>query len=511
MSDQRYDVIVIGSGAGGGTVLQRLAPTGLRILALERGGWLPREKRNWDPERVVIEGCYDAAERWLDRDGNAFAPGVKYHVGGNTKVWGAATLRLRPADFGEVRHAGGVSPAWPISYDELEPYYLEAERLWGVRGLRGADPSEGPASAPFAHAPLRHEPRVAMLLADLERAGVRSWPLPLALMRDDADPRSLCVRCDTCDGFPCLVRGKADAEVICVAPALAHPNVTLLTGARATHLETDARGSSLRAVRVERDGREEVYRADLVVLAAGAVNSAALLLRSTSERRPQGLANGSGQVGRNYMCHQNSAVFALSRHENRSVLQKTFAISDWYHGSPDWEHPMGLIQPLNRTPAGLLAHSPPGIDGYSPEYLATHSLEFWLTSEDLPDPRNRVRVDGQGRIVLEYEPNNVEAHQRLTRRLASLLAQVEGDGFDPDKHFRASRMPIGVCSHQCGTLRMGDDPETSVLDRNGRAHELDNLYVADASGFPASGAVNPTLTIIANAMRVADRVAERLR
>jgi choline dehydrogenase-like flavoprotein len=510
MSIGHFDIIVIGSGAGGGTLLQRLAPTGKRILVLERGDFLPREKRNWDVRAVALEGAYDAAEQWLDADGQPFAPGIKYAVGGNTKVWGAATLRMRPSDFGVVRHAGGISPAWPISYDELEPYYAEAEELWQVRGQRGADPTEGPASTPYAHAPVRHEPRVERLLRDFERAGTRAWPLPLAIQRDDGDPRSACIRCDTCDGFPCLVRGKSDAETICVLPALAHPNVTLVTGARATRLDTDASGCTVTGVHFERDGVAEIARGDVVVVACGAIQSAALLLRSTSARWPNGLANDTGLVGRHYMCHQNSAVFALSRHENHSVLQKTFGISDWYHASDDWEFPMGLVQPLNRTSALQLAAQPPGIDGYSAEHLATHSLEFWLTSEDLPARDNRVRVDRDGRIVLAYTPNNVEAHARLTRRLATLLAAVEGEGFDPDKHYRATRMPIGVCSHQCGTLRFGDDPTASVLDRDCRAHGVDNLYAVDASCFPSSAAVNPTLTILANALRVADRLKERL-
>jgi choline dehydrogenase-like flavoprotein len=504
MRSDHYDVIVIGTGAGGGTLLHALAPSGKRILVLERGSFLPREKRNWDVRSVQLEGCYDPSERWRDRDGSEFTPGVKYAVGGNTKVWGAATLRMRPSDFGVVRHAGGVSPAWPISYDELEPYYLAAERLWRVRGERGADPTEGPASAPYAHGAIGHEPRVQELLRDFEGAGVHAWPLPLALLLDEQDPQSACIRCDTCDGFPCLVRGKADAETICVAPSLAYPNVTLLTGARATLLESDAAGRAIRAVHFERDGRREVAHAHIVVVAAGAINSAALLLRS------EGLANSSGQVGRNYMCHQNSAVFALSSRPNHSVLQKTFGISDWYHAGNAWEFPMGLIQPLNRTGALQLAEQPPGIDGHSPEHLSTHSLEFWLTSEDLPSTDNRVRLDAAGRIVLDYQPNNTEAHARLGRQLASLLARVEGDAFDAGKHFCVSRMPIGVCSHQCGTLRFGDDPRTSVLDRDCRAHDLDNLYVVDASCFPASGAVNPTLTIIANALRVADRLRERL-
>jgi len=305
------------------------------------------------------------------------------------------------------------------------------------------------------------------------------------------------------------VKGKADAQTICVEPALEYPNVTLLTGARVTRIETDASGHSVRAVQVERGGRTETHSADIVALACGAINSSALLLRSASDRHPDGLANASGLLGRNYMCHQNSAVFALSRRENHSVLQKTFVIFDFYHGAPDSEFPLGLIQPLNRTPAMLLRQSLP-IAGYSPEHLATHSFEFWVTTEDLPAPSNRVRLGADGGVVVEYEANNTDSHTRLLRKTAEAFGATEGAGFDPDKHFHADRMPVRVCSHQCGTARFGDDPATSVLDRNCRVHELDNLYVVDASFFPSASAVNPTLTIIANAMRVGDHLRKRL-
>lgn len=511
---EHYDVIVIGSGAGGGTVAHRLAPSGKRILLLERGGVLPREKDNWDARAVQLDRRYDPDERWHDGSGKAFRPGVKYFVGGNTKVWGAATLRLRPSDFGEVRHEGGVSPRWPIGYDELEPYYTEAEHLWRVRGARGVDPTEGPASQPYRHPPIRHEARVAQLLHDLAtRAGVNAWSLPLALLLDESRPdASACIRCDSCDGFPCLVKGKADAQVICVEPALRYGNVTLRTGARVTRLVTAPSGHAVTEVRVAHDDGdgEDVYRADVVVVACGAVNSAALMLRSATERHPDGLGNRSGHLGRNYMAHQNSAVFVLSKHENRSVLQKTFAISDFYHAGNGEEFPLGLIQPLNRTPAALLEHAPPRVEGHDATYLASHSLEFWLTTEDLPATENRVRLARDGGIVLEYAPNNTRSHARLTAKLADVMRRVEGDGFSTERHLAAQRMPIEVCSHQCGTMRSGDDPRASVLDRDCRMHELDNVYVADASFFPSSGAVNPTLTIIANALRVGDRILERL-
>jgi choline dehydrogenase-like flavoprotein len=512
--NQHYDVIIIGTGAGGGTLLSKLAPTGKRILVLERGGFLQREKDNWSLDAVQLRGKYNPTEMWHDENGAAFSPGVKYNVGGNTKVWGAALLRMRPSDFGEVRHHGGVSPAWPISYADVEPYYGEAERLYRVRGERGADPTEGPASAPYAFGPVRHESRAAELLADLRAAGVNPWPLPLGLMIDEAQPQTAsCIRCDTCDGFPCLVRGKSDAEVICVEPALRFPNVTLLLGAKAKRLETDASGRVVESVVVERHGREERYRADVFAVSCGAINSAALLLRSASDRHPQGLANSSGLVGRNYMCHQNSAVFALSERPNHSVLQKTWGISDWYHASAEWEHPMGLIQPLNRTPAYLLEKNPislPAMNGHGPDYLSTHSLEFWLTSEDLPDPENRVMAQADGSIALRYRPNNTEAHRRLGAQLGKVLTSIEKNGFDADRSMKIDRMPIGVCSHQCGTLRFGEDPAASVLDVDCKAHDLDNLYAVDAAFFPSSGAVNPSLTIIANALRVGDRLIERM-
>ncbi len=514
MATERYDVIIIGTGAGGGTLLSKLAPTGKRILVLKRGNFLPREKDNWDVHAVAVAGKYNVAERWRDRDGAEFQPGVRYVVGGNTKLWGAALLRMRPTDFGVVRHHGGISPAWPLGYAEFEPYYTEAEHLYRVRGEHGHDPTAGKASAPYLHGPIRHEPRVRRLLDDFAAAGVNTWPLPLGLLLDDERKENdACIRCDTCDGFPCLVRGKADAQVICVEPALRHRNVTLLRNARATRLETDASGREVRVVHAEVDGRAERFEADVVAVACGAVNSAALLLNSRSDRHSDGLANGSGLVGRHYMSHQNSAVFALSRHENRSVLQKTWAISDWYQASREWEFPMGLVQPLNRTPAALLAAFPPGIPdaaGLDAETLSTHSLEFWTTSEDLPDPENRVRVGADGGIVIDYRPNNVEAHDRLNRQLASVITKIEGDGFDASRRFRATRMPVSVCSHQCGTMRFGVDPSTSVLDENCRAHEVDNLYVVDASFFPSSGAVNPSLTIIANALRVGDHLKSRL-
>jgi len=307
-----YDVAIIGSGAGGGTLTHALASTGKRILLLERGGYVPRERENWSTRAVNLEGKYQTKEVWRDAQGRELHPHTNYYVGGNTKFYGAALFRLRREDFGEVRHWGGISPAWPIGYDELEPYYTQAERLYHVHGQRGADPTDPPASAPYPHPPVSHEPRIQALAEDFMRQGLQPFPVPLGVMLDERSPRtSPCIRCATCDGHPCLVNAKSDAQVVCVDPALAHPNVTLLTGAYVERLETSASGREVTRIVVRRDGGQEVHSADIVVVSAGAINSAALLLRSASGMHPQGLANGSGVVGRHYMGHVNSIHLAV--------------------------------------------------------------------------------------------------------------------------------------------------------------------------------------------------------
>jgi choline dehydrogenase-like flavoprotein len=256
--DNHYDVIIIGTGAGGGTLAYHLAPSGKRILLLERGGYLPREKDNWESRAVFVESKYRAKETWYDKDGKPFYPGIQYYVGGNTKVYGAALLRFRKEDFGEVRHHGGISPAWPLSYEDFEPYYTKAEHLYHVHGQRGVDPTEGPASAPYRYPPVSHEPRIQELFDDFRRLGHHPFPLPLGILLDEAEGKALhtsaCVRCAAFDGFPCLVNGKADAQVICVDPALEHSNVELLTGAYVERLETDPSGRVVTKVIVTRKG-----------------------------------------------------------------------------------------------------------------------------------------------------------------------------------------------------------------------------------------------------------------
>ena len=523
--DRHHDVIIIGSGAGGGTLAHRLAPAGTRVLILERGDYLPRERDNWDSSAVFVRGKYRAPEFWYDKDGNEFPPEVNYYVGGNTKFYGAALFRLRPEDFSTLRHHGGVSPAWPIGYDELEPYYTEAEHLYRVHGAHGEDPGEGPVSAQYAYPPVAHEPRIQQLSDDMETLGLHPFHLPIGvdLTQDGhggAAHGSACIRCDRVDGFPCLVNAKSDAQVIAVDPALRHPDVEMVTGARVDRLETDPTGRTVTGVVAElADGERVVFTADIVVVSAGAVNSAVLLLRSANDRHPSGLANGSDTVGRHYMRHNNVAMMAVSKEPNPTRFQKTLALHDWYLGSQDWDHPLGGIQMLGKSDAEQIrANAPHWAGVVSPEMpfevLAHHAVDFWLCAEDLPEPENRVTLDRDGRIHLALdEKNNVEPLKRLRHELQRRLGDL---GMHPDRLMHHSiylhkGMPIGATAHQAGTVRFGTDPASSALDVHCRAHELDNLYVVDTSFFPSIGAVNPSLTAIANAMRVGDHLLDRLR
>ncbi|MFD7438917.1 GMC oxidoreductase [Streptomyces sp. NPDC059861] len=519
-----YDVIVIGSGAGGGTLAHRVAPSGKRVLILERGDYLPRERDNWDSTAVFVKGKYRAPEFWLDRHGNEFPPEVNYYVGGNTKFYGAALFRLRPEDFGDLRHHDGVSPAWPIRYEDLEPYYTQAEHLYRVHGRHGEDPWEGRCSAQYAHPPVEHEPRIQQLSDDLEKQGLHPFHLPIGVDLTQGDGgrpthTSACIRCNRVDGFPCLVRAKSDAQVICVEPALLQPNVEMITNARVTRLETDPTGRNVTAAVVRFEGEEEArFSADVVVVACGAVNSAALLLASASEAHPNGLANSSDVVGRHYMRHNNLALMAVSKEPNETQFQKTLALHDWYLGADDWEYPLGGIQMLGKSDAEQIhGEAPRWAGAVAPdmpfEVLAHHAVDFWLCGEDLPQPGNRITLDGDGRIRLTLdEHNNTAGLARLRHKLQQMLGRLGMHEHQLLSHsiYLHKGMPIGATAHQAGTVRFGTHPASSALDVDCKAHDVDNLYVVDTSFFPSIGAVNPSLTAIANALRVGDHLVERL-
>lgn len=519
MSSDHYDIIIIGTGAGGGSIAHRLAPTGKRILILERGDFLPRERDNWEASAVFVQAKYQAKETWYGPDGRSFHPGIHYWVGGNTKVYGAALFRLRKKDFGEIKHHGGLSPAWPLAYEDFEPYYCEAERLYHVHGKHGIDPTDPPASRPYPHPPISHEPRIQELHDALVRQGRRPFPLPIGALLEETNGKpthtSACVRCEAFDGYPCLVNGKADAHIICIEPTLKHSNVTLLTNAYVARLETDVSGRTVAKVHVERGGVPEAYSADIVVVACGALNSALLLLRSANDKHPHGLANRSHVVGRHYMRHNNSAFMAISRKPNPTKFQKTLALNDFYFGAEDWDYPLGHIQMLGKSHGETIAAEAGAWGKLMPEMtfdsMARHAVDFWLTSEDLPDPNNRVMyVDGK--VVLDLTENNMEGHLRLQSKLKQMLQTTDYHHYVlPHSLYLGKEIPIGGTAHQAGTVRFGRDPETSALDLNCKAHDLDNLYVVDGSFFVSIGAVNPSLTIIANALRVGDHLKERLR
>jgi choline dehydrogenase-like flavoprotein len=514
---ERYDVVVVGTGAGGGTLAHRLAPSGKRILLLERGDWLPREPQNWLAQDVFVENRYVSPETWYDAKGKPFQPQVHYFVGGATKLYGAALYRLRKEDFGELRHHDGISPAWPIAYDELEPYYSQAEQLYQVHGARGEDPTEPDASADYPHPAVSHEPRIQQLSDDLAAAGYRPFHAPCGILLDESNPPySTCVRCANCDGFPCVLHAKSDAEVIAVRPALEHPNLTLLRNAKAVRLETNEPGTAVTEVVVERDGAEERFAGDVVVVACGAANSARLLLESATDRHPNGLANGSGQVGRNFMFHDSQAVLALSREENPTVYQKTLGLNDFYFGADDFEFPLGNVQMVGKSQAPMFRGEKPVETRLAPQWslerIARHAIDFWLSTEDLPSPDNRVSVDRDGRLTLSYEETNKEARKRLYEKVKSVVGELDMNPGHLVHRFAymKNEIPVAGCAHQAGTCRFGSDPADSVLNTDCRAHEVDNLYVVDTSFFPSIGAVNPALTAMANALRVGDHLLARL-
>ncbi|HWG64166.1 MAG TPA: GMC family oxidoreductase [Streptosporangiaceae bacterium] len=511
-----YDVIIIGSGAGGGTVAHTLASSGKTILLLERGDFLPRETQNWEPGPVFVDGRYISPDTWYDAAGKPFQPQVHYFVGGATKMYGAALYRLRPADFGEIKYADGLSPAWPVSYEDFEPWYTKAEWLYQVHGAHGEDTTEGTWSKQYPWPAVSHEPRIQQLSNDLQAGGYHPFHAPCGILLDEARrPASACIRCAWCDGYPCLVHAKSDAEVIAVRPLLDKPNVTLLTGAEVTSLETGPDGRKVTGVVVQRDGEREVYEGDMVVLAAGAANTAKILLRSATDKHPAGLANGSGQVGRNYMFHNSKAMVALSKERNDTVYQKTLALNDFYLPA-DGRPPLGNVQMLGKSNAEAMKGEEPALTKLAPHWsladVAAHAVDLWLTTEDLPKPDNRVTVDRDGKIHLAYNASNSAESTDLYKEVKTMLNRVGmASHHILDKNFYAKLdVPIAGVAHQAGTCRFGTDRATSVLDVNCRAHELDNLYVADTSFFPSIGAMNPGLTVMANAIRVGEHLAQRL-
>ncbi len=497
----RYDIVIIGSGAGGGTLAHALSGTGARILIVERGDFVPQETENWNPEAVWKHLRYRIDEQWVDERGREFRPYTHYCVGGNTKFWGSVLYRLRREDFEEVQHAEGVSPAWPITYDTLEPYYDRAERLYHVRGQHGVDPTEVPRG-PFPYQAVPHAEVMESIVRELRALGLHPSPLPLGLLRPGETDG--CMLCNTCNSFPCKVGAKSDAEVCCVRGALLQPNVTLWTRARARRLIARCCGDRVEAVEVERNGETLRVEAPVVVVSCGAVNSAALLLRSATDKHPDGLANSSGLVGRRYMAHLATMMQGFHPFKrNETVFQKTVAINDYYlRGTDDMPYPLGQIQSQGRTHGVMAQTVVPWIPLWAYEAWVARGVDWLAISEDLPRDENRVSIAADGRVRLHYRPNNVSSHERLVKEMKRLLRRLGFWIVVAHSHKEKNT------THQCGTLCFGTNPRTSVLDPFCRTHDVENLFVVDASFFPSSAAVNPGLTIAAQALRVADHIKE---
>jgi choline dehydrogenase-like flavoprotein len=488
------DIAIVGSGVGGATLAWALRDSGARILVIERGDFLPREWQNWSAREIHQLGRYRNSDPWIGPDGESFIPGNYHYVGGSSKLYGATMPRLRESDFGEVRTHDGISPAWPVSYSELEPFYTEAEALYLVHG-DDSDPTGPWRSAPYPHPPLAHEPPIARLSERLVRQGLTPYNLPQAVDRRDG---GACVLCRTCDSYSCILDAKGEADVCAMRPALNSPTVRLLTNANVRTIHASDDGSEVRHLAVAHRRTALEVHAERFVIAAGAVNSAALLLRSRSRSFPDGLANGSGTVGRNYMAHPTSFVVGVKPgRANQIVYQKTVGINDWYHAGPKNEYPLGNVQALGKLQGWTIKPQRRAIPHWILESMTQRSVDLLCESEDLPLPESRVTVDDADRIHLKWIKTNLKPHEDLVKRTASALRRA-GYPLVFTQH-----LGLAATSHQCGTLRMGHDPSQSVLNANCRAHDVENLWTVDSSIFPSAGAVNPALTVAANALRVA--------
>jgi choline dehydrogenase-like flavoprotein len=492
-----YDVVIVGSGIGGGTLAHALASSGLSILIVERGGFLPKEPENADPKAVFVDHRYAAPDEIWVLNGRPTKPAAYYFVGGASKLFGAVMTRLRSEDFDELTFPEGLSPGWPITYEELAPFYNRAEELYGVHGGQGEDPTEPPHATSFPYGPIEHDPTVAKLVDSLKTRGLHPYHLPLSVMRHPGGP---CIRCASCDGFPCRFDAKGDADICAVRPILSCANVELSIRTRAERFLLSADGRSIDSVVVNKEGDTRQIRAKLFVLAAGAINSAALLLRSAAGRFSRGLANSSNCVGRNYMAHNSSVLMAVRPLKTGITFQKTFGLNDFYFGDADYRFPMGNVQMIGKLQGAMLAAKLPFLPASLRQAIANRSLDWYAQSEDLPLAENRVWIDGSGSLHLDRRPSNLEPHRQLLRRVAKLM---RGLGFPL---VAIQRLGIRTTSHQCGTIRFGTDPAKDALDPLCRSYDHRNLFVADSSFFPSSGGVNPALTIAAQALRIADHM-----
>ncbi len=480
------EVVIIGSGMGGSTTALALARRGVDVLVIERGHRLPSEPENWSPHAVFVDRRYKPADTWTDRHGKPFHPGVHYVVGGNTKVYGASLPRFRERDFDATEHVEGFSPAWPFSYADLEPYYAEAERIYNVHGTTGQDPTEPWRSGPYPHPALTHEPYIAAMADRLRVAGVNPAANAMGVDLNSQPQPSTCIRCATCDGFPCRVGAKSDAETCALNPALATGKVRLLEGAIVQRIhEVNGRVDHLV---VETEDGPVTVTGKRFVLSAGSANSAALLLRSS-------LANSSDLVGRNFMMHNNAHIAAVDlKRANNAMFQKTLSVNDWYHDQGDGQ-PFGVLQLIGKVQGVMMKSWATRVPLTLLDGIAKHSVEWLVMAEDFAHPDNRVTLDSSGRIVITRKALGTANHARLLAKAKRLLRTA---GY---QHVFTQRFDISMNSHMCGTTVAGTSGSTSVVDSWCRSHDIENLWIVDAGFFPSSAAMNPALTIAAQALR----------
>lgn len=485
------DIVIIGSGIGGSSLAYSLAPTGRNIVILERGDHLKDRPEARDDVAIFQNGFFQSNEEWLGTDGESFLANNYYNVGGNSKFFGAVMYRYREEDFVARSHLDGSSPGWPMRYDDLEPWYERAEEIFKVRGALGDDPTEPRHNKRYTYPAVPDEPSVASVRERLKNAGIHPSSLPLAI-----DIKLWLDRAKTgWDAFPNTGLGKIDAEVGPLSRALQHSNVTLVTGANVSRLETSSDGSRIDAAVFVKDGMEQRISADIFAVAAGAVQSTALLLRSASDKHPNGLGNSSDQLGRNFMNHNSSAMLVLDYRPNTSIYQKTLAFHDFYNEDNAYGAPLGGVQLLGRITGNILkANFPVRAPGWLINMIARHAYGWFLQSEDLPNPESRVMVKN-GRVVVNWVRSNMRAHQALIKETKAVMRKA---GFPIVLTHTFGRK---TTSHQCGTARLGSDPSSSVVDLNCRSHDIANLYVTDASVLPTSAAVNPALTVAALAIK----------
>ncbi|GHC45755.1 GMC oxidoreductase [Roseibacillus persicicus] len=497
---KEIEFLVIGSGPGGTSAALKLVAAGRQVLMIEQGDFLPKEKENRDSREVYGETRYRTQERWRDQEGETFQPWMHFHVGGNAKLYGSAHFRFRKADFEELEYPDGLSPAWPLAYEDYASYYDEAEKLYRVHGERAADDSE-PTDRAYPYPAIGDERDIALLREGLGAVGVSTFPLPLGV---DPEGESEGWKTDLAhfDAYPDPSLSKADPEAVALE-SLRKGSFELQTRTKALRFLRD--GRRVVGLEVEREGRKEILRAQNYICSAGAIQSARLFLQSEDDGH---FANSSGQVGRNYMAHLCSTAVATFEETMTSDFAKTFGTNHWYQ--PDRGGCLaGSIQTQGKWDATQYELEEWTRDvEFGPEGLAKQGLEFFFMTEDLPKAENRVLLDGKDGLRLHRVLTNKSLHEKLVREFGEKLRGLP-EGSLTLRRYRSRMMPLAWCTHQCGTLRFGDDPVNSVLDRNCRTHDLENLWVLDGSFFPSSSALNPTLTIVANALRVGAQLANQ--